>query len=486
MPVYTSYAGEIAQQLDDYRSKGQKEAKRHRPPSDALHMDQNETALQATAEKHLASEQRLFDQAHMDANHGLSETRQRTIEYQTKVDQLLSDDSIQGSIESEMAADRQTLVSASESTMRAEVELRAFRATNSITDEAVYPESTIWHFAVIAFLALIETVINAFFYENAQGLLGGFTVALGVAAINMAGAMILGIGFRYKNIPSIDKQIIGWLCLVLFIVFSLYCNALFATFRSEYQVLTDPTNAQQLRSAFALSAIEAKQIFFLNLQIADFMSFILFGIGILLSGFAFFKGYTLYDKYPGHQPLDQLVKKYRQEEIKAQELLREKVRNFLERRRGDVQSAIHEPAQISARIASRLGDLEKAQGMLRTQAQAIQRDFALVLNSYRQANTAIRATEPPKYFREIPELTKHVNISGTEAVIKDLQEAKKTITEISDKNQSALNEKLRTVQTNSSHILNKVYSDFVKDVSKEAEDRINRMTPTIHRADKTI
>lgn len=73
--------------------------------------------------------------------------------------------------------------------MKAEVDYRSFRAANAIMEQARYPDSHVMHFAIVLGLALLETVINAFFYENAQGLMGGFSVALGVAAVNMGGAM---------------------------------------------------------------------------------------------------------------------------------------------------------------------------------------------------------------------------------------------------------------------------------------------------------
>ena len=72
--------------------------------------------------------------------------------------------------------------------MRAEVDLRHFRAMHGIQEQAVYPDSLLWHVGVIAVLALSETLVNAVFYENAQGLLGGFVVALSVSAAHAAEA----------------------------------------------------------------------------------------------------------------------------------------------------------------------------------------------------------------------------------------------------------------------------------------------------------
>ena len=207
-----------------------------------------------------------------------------------------------------MADDRQDRVLLTESRMHAQVEWRHFRAKNGIAEEAHYPESHIWHFAIVAACALVETGVNSFFYENSQGLLGGFFVALAVAIVNLGGALALGMSFRFKNLRDTDKKIAGWLALFAFVALAIYCNALFASFRAEYQFVTDPSNASALRVAFTKATDSAGRVFTFQMHFGDLLSFILFGIGILLSSFAFYKGYTFDDRYPGYGKRDRAVK----------------------------------------------------------------------------------------------------------------------------------------------------------------------------------
>jgi len=482
MPVYTNYSGEIAARLDEYRVAGQKEAAAHRPPTDSLRPDQHEASLQSEAEKWLADEQRLFDSVLSDASKGLADVHQKLVDLKNQTEQLLSDTSLLGTINAEMAEERTPLVVATAKRMRAEVDLKHLRAENHIVNQAVYPESTILHYGIIAVLALVETVINAFFYENSQGLLGGFIVALSVALVNMSFALLFGSGFRWKNLKSLDSKIFGWSCFVAFTVLAIYCNALFAAFRSEYQILLDPTDPLQVRQGFAIAMGEAKLIFVGRMQIADLSSFVLFGIGMLISLFAFRKGYTIDDRYPGHGKLDRLVKELHQKEIELQEVLRQRVKNFLHHRRADAQAMLGEPAVLSGLAARRVAELSAGSTLLKNQTGAVQRDFSLVLNAYRAANTAIRATDPPAYFKHIPDLTTRTDSTGAEQYIDQLSKVQESIQHHRDTYQAALNTKLQTLQADSAVALKDTFNAFLHDVDTEAQESINRSVTVIHRA----
>lgn len=483
MPVYKNYGGEIVARLDEYRVAGQKEAAAHRPPSDSLRPDQHEASLQSEAERWLADEQRLFDSVLSDASKGLAEVLQKLGDLKNQTEQLLSDTSLLGAINAEMAEERTPLVVATANRMRAEVDLKHLRAENHIVNQAVYPESKILHFGIIAVLALVETVINAFFYENSQGLLGGFIVALSVAAVNMSFALMLGSGFRWKNLKSLDSKVFGWGCFVVFAILAIYCNALFAAFRSEYQILSDPTDPLQVRRGFAVALGEAKQIFVGRMRIADLSSFVLFGIGMLISLFAFRKGYTIDDRYPGHGKLDRLVKELHEKEIALQEVLRQRVKNYLHHRRADAQAMLGEPAVLSGLAARRIADLSAGSTLLKNQTSAVQRDFSLVLNTYRSANTAIRATDPPEYFKHIPDLTARTDSTGAEQYIDQLKKVQESIQCHRETYQAALNAKLQALQADSAVALKETFSAFLHDVDTEAQENINRSVTVIHRAE---
>jgi hypothetical protein len=480
--TFSHYSGQASAKLNDVIAKARQEAAQHRPPSDALRMDQNEVELQAEASTWIASERRLFEGVLTEASRSAHDLQQKLPDLEGRIQQVLSDTSLSSEAAAEMAGERAKLVAMTESRMRAEVDLRHFRVTNNITDQATYPESHIWHFAIIAALALAETAVNAVFYENAQGLLGGFTVALGVAIVNMAGALGLGAGFRYKNHSDPLRKFFGWACLPIFLLLTVYCNALFAAFRSEYQVLTDPTDPGQVRGAFRRAVEQAGQVFVFNMDFGDLMSFILFGVGVILSCIAFYKGYTFDDRYPGHGKKDRAVKAAKAAEMDSQSKLREQLKQFLQVRRRDVQALTREPTEIISVAGRQAAQLQQAYSTYNTQQDAIQRDFDLLLRTYRDANTAIRATEPPAYFSEIPTIKAQVDQATMTTVLSRLAGVSQAGTTLRDTYQEPLNRKLNDLQRDAATLLDTTFAAFVRSVEQDAEAEINKATVTVQRA----
>jgi hypothetical protein len=481
MPTYSSYSGELSTKLSNFRALGQKEGSKNRPAQDAAVPDQHEGGLRSEAESWLASEQRLYDTTLVETSKSATEAKQKVIELRSTIDQLLSDDSVRSAIDADLAGDRPALVKTTEQRLRAEAAYRYFRAHNNIHEEPRYPESIYWHFGVLAILGLIETLTNAFFYENSQGLLGGFFVALAIAALNMCTAMFLGYSFRYQNLIAIDKKVIGWFALVMFIFTTVLFNALFAAFRSEYQLVGDPSEFKEVGAAFQKAWPQAMLIFRMDMQFHDLWSFLLFGLGILLSIAAFWKGYTLDDKYPGHGHVDRELKKAVTAEHKYQDLLRQKVKDLLHHRRAAVQAAIHEPTTQNGMVARRIADLTHARGSLEAQAVAIDRDYNLVRDAYRQANVSIRSVPAPAYFSEKLELATRVDGSSAERVVRELTDVQNELTQLREMQQGPLNAKLKELQGDSTAILNGTFQAYLSEVRKEAEDNIARMTPAIQR-----
>ncbi|MBW6495492.1 MAG: hypothetical protein K0B16_13225 [Burkholderiaceae bacterium] len=481
MTTNKSYSGELAAKLADYRQRGQKEASKLRPAQDAAVPDQNESALRSEAEGWLSSEQRQFDTTLTELSRGVTEARQKAIELRGQVDQIVGDDSASSAIEAELAGDRPALVNVTEARLRAEVALKYFRAANDIHEEARYPDSKIHHVAVVLVLALIETVVNTFFYENSQGLLGGFFVALGITTLNIGFALLFGYWFRYQNLAAIDKKVAGWMAMAAFIFVTIFFNALFAAFRTEYQLVLDPSDFKELNAAFQRAWPEAMLIFRGDPQFRDLWSFVLFGMGVLLGILAFWKGYTADDKYPGHGDMDRDYKKASAEEAQQQNLVRQKVRELLHHRSATVQAALHEPSTQVGMLARRVAELTHARGSLQTQASAIQRDYSLVVDAYRSANNSVRSVPSPTYFSQPTLLSMSVDGKGADAVLAELAAVQQELKTMSDANREPLNERLKTQQQNSTKLLGTTLPDYFDAVRKDAEAAISQMTPTIHR-----
>lgn len=474
MAILKNYEAEIQSLQDAYIKRGHKEAASNRPPTDSTQLDQNESELFAKAEKHIVTELHLFSTVTNNANGSVQDLEQKTVSLKTKCDQLLGEGPLSTSVEMDLASDRNDLILVTEKQMLAELDWKYFRANHSITEQAVYPESFILHIAIILILAFLETIANAFFYENSQGLLGGFMVAVGVSVVNMGSALLFGFFFRHKNLRTPKDRVFGWACMILFVGSSLYCNALFASFRSQYQLLADPTNSLHVSEAFKIAALEANNIFILKMQFLDLMSFILFGFGLFLSIIAFYKGYTLDDKYPGYGKLDKRLKSARELKSEKQIAITGKIKELLVRKRGEVQSVINEPATLINMAAFRVSDLGSAISNLNSRVKNIQLDFAMVLQAYRKANVSVRVTPPPEYFVETPDLTEKIQDANCDTSLEQLNSIQVNLAQIREQNQEALNNKLQALEAESASVLTTLVPQFFVNVDEEVQFKITR------------
>lgn len=472
MTTVQNYSGQLAEQVQHYRSLGEHEASSHRPASNATHPDANETGLRSQAEGLIANEQSLFDAVVSGAHHAANDASSKLIELRSDIQQILADSTMTSQVQAELAGERKKLIDATAERIKSEVEWRAFRARNGITDLPNYPESQIFHWAIVLALILGETIINAVFYQNANGLIGGFVVAAAVAAINMGSAVILGNVFRRKNLKQNDQQVIGWLSLVFFIPLAIFCNALFAAFRSVYQLIEDPSDPLAVSLGFREAWSEAGRIFILDYKFSDFSSFILFTLGIILSVFAFWKGYTSDDPYPGHSRRDKALKRAKREEQEKQELVKQRVKDFLVNQRSRVQGFATQTGALISSLSSRVSALKSAESALLSNVQAIQREYSLVLDAYRQANLAVRGTEPPEYFNNFPDLTGGATATAAKSATQKLEETLQDLEALQGKHRDDLNAKLTSLQEQMAEVMTKMYDEFLISVEKDAQERV--------------
>lgn len=482
MAVLKTYDGQLAAKLNPYISRGRDEARKGRPPSSATAPDHNESELRSEAEGWLSSELTLFSGKLSDISKASADIKQRTREFEHTCDQLLQEDTAVGAVRAELAGIRPRLVNSARARIRAETEYNYFRETNLITEEANYPESKLWHFAMLALFALAEVMANAFFFENSEGLLGGFVVALGIAVVNIGTAMVLGLLFRHKNLASTPHRFFGWVMAALCVVLVLFCNALFASFRSAYQVVADPSDAAQLGAAFRSAWPQAMGIFKLDMAFRDHWSFLLFGIGLLLSGLAFWKGYTLEDPYPGYGRKDRTLKAAVAVEEQDVAAARMRVRDMFHQRRTAVQAALAEPAALDGLLLRRISELELERELTIARADAIRRDCATVVGAYRNANQAVSARPAPAYFRDPVELTTVVSLDAAEPLLVDMRQHAVVLKTLTKEKREPLNLKVNSYQASESEVLTGEISTWLSEIRTEAEKSVDAVSPHARRA----
>jgi len=473
MSTDSHYAGQLAVLSAKYRSKGRDEALQLRPPSTASELDGNESALLTEANGFLAQEFGLLDQERIKASRTLDSVEAQNAQVDATIDHLAADNTISGQLHAQIESERTQIRERIKNRVLLEVQFRHFRHKNEITEEPEEKGSLVFGLGIIFLFMIIETVANAFFYENSQGLLGGFIVALLVSALNIAVALVLGIMWRYKNLKDQDKKILGWSSLALFILLTLYCNALFSTFLSEYQILEDPTDPMQLRDAFLKASASAKDIFTLQLQIPDLASFLLFGFSTILAFFAFWKAYTLDDKYPGYGSIFRRMVEKRELEKETRAIIAAQAKSLLDSKKMELQKATNATTDMLNALSSCKAGLAGAYAVFKVKAESIQRDFEIVLNSYRTSNKAVRGAPAPEYFNTTPALFGTEYQDEYNRLIESINRLFDKISESRQTRTDQLNRKIMEVQSLSASFQREVLPKFFNEVEEEVKDDLD-------------
>jgi hypothetical protein len=479
------YAGELAlpTRLTSLSELGRDEAASNRPPTTALQLDRNEVAVVTDGQGFVAQAHQALMSVLTDSSRKAHELEQGIPELETRIRQTLSEPSVRNDALAELARDKAQLVGLAETRMRAHTDFKYFRELHHIKEEPSYPESYTWYWAILLSLWFGEAVANAAFYENAAGLLGGWFVALAVSAVNIGTALVLGMLFRFHNLRlPWYKRYGGWLCLPSFASISVYCNALFAAFRSEYQALVDPTDSSALRDAFRQAADQAREVFTGQFELGDFMSFILFAFGILLSFFAFYKGMNFDDKYPGQGKLHRKYRQDRASEEGEYERVRGRLRSFLDMKREALVSLGRQVSGVIRDTGVHAAHLQRTWAAYRTQEDLICQDCTRALQTYRYANAAVRPTPAPPYFAEYPDIRRVIDEKMAADILNRLGAARREAQGLLEKYQSDLNVKANSLQSEIAYLLDRGFADFLTDVERQAQNRINRMTGTVQAA----
>lgn len=177
-------------------------------------------------------------------------------------------------------------------------ELQDFKQRHHLRRAARYPEfgKKIVFGGVVAVLFLIESLANASFLSSGHelGLLGAYTVAFGISALNLLPAFfIFGPMSRRLSHSERGQQGLAGLCTAFYLLFAVVLNLGVAHYREVSGALLGNAGA---------AVVERMQSAPFGLQEAE--SWLLFGMGLLFSLGAFFDGRKFDDAYPGYGETD--------------------------------------------------------------------------------------------------------------------------------------------------------------------------------------
>ena len=475
-----SYGGEIGRRLPEIEKAARMAGAQNRPPTNETSPDETEASIAKDATQYITEATIVFDRAAADAQRQAQESIQGGVVLEANLGPLLHNESAAALAQQLLAAQHGELVRLKAAELRVLASLNGFKKEHRIEREPIYPPDQLHHYALIFLLAVGGVVLNAVFFQNDAGLVGGAMVALGVSVVNVGGALLLGHFFTYKNHASPPWRSFGWAMMVIFVVWTIFVNGVTSAFRHYYGLLDDPS-AAATGAAFIDASRDAVSIFTLNSPFRDFMSFILFFVGCGLAAFAFNKGYRADDVYPGYGPKHRIWQKaYDAWEPRVQ-AIRSELHAALGKARSDLLAARSTLLSNASRLSQTRSTLTIATTSCAAEISQIVADFRHLRGAYRKVNTTVRAIPAPAYFAEdsLPFVTIHDGQRAVALVTVDAAEAEYQRMKATYLDRIA--EKIAHLAIEAAEVEAKVMKPFLRDVILGAEEEIGRgvhVTPT--------
>ncbi len=266
-----------------------------------------------------------------------------------------------------------------------------FVASNKLDREPDYPDSHIFHWALVIVAILAESLANSYFFAKGSdfGLLGGTFQALLISAANIGTALMIGVyATPYVNHIKPARRLAAAGGVSAYSLVVVVFNLATAHYRAQLEL--DPFNA--LVKAIP-SLLEDP------FGVRNYDAWVLFIIGLLFATFALIKGYTSDDPYPGYGKVDRAYKAARDEYDEAKQGLK-----------NEINAVIDEKAVELDRLVRHLRRNAQRYGALITQSETFLQEFAhyadfaeesanTLLREFRDHNANVRADKPPPYFK---------------------------------------------------------------------------------------
>lgn len=270
--------------------------------------------------------------------------------------------------------------------------LEEFKKANGLTRPVHEAKTGIAFWGFVIGAVVVEAGFNSVLLRvnDDYGFLGGVTIAFVIASINVFIATMFGkYAYRYVNHIKLVPRLFGWGATLLYLTIAVSLNLVGAHYRDVKGM-----GATEPGVAAIKSFVESP------FSIHDFMSGLLFVLGMAASILAFIVGYRSDDEYPGYGRVGREHQRIQEEysegvEDAQSELasirdtvteLAQSLRDALAKDRREYQSAILSRNSLIANFGQQHPHLETAGNRL--------------LQIYRSANQAARTEAPPAHFQE--------------------------------------------------------------------------------------
>lgn len=266
-----------------------------------------------------------------------------------------------------------------------------YRIRNRLERPAKEFEGWLKALSLLVIVIAIEAGINSYLFSkgNEFGLLGGILAATLVSLVNVGMSFMLGYMSRYMHHRSIVLKFGGFCVLFLWLAAAGTLNLAVAHFRDGLEAGLEWTLAAQ----GAVPQMLAKPV-----ELASIESWILFGIGGLISVISYRKGWHTDDPYPGYGPVQRQLMKAR-DSYEAE--LKNALYDLQERRDVAIEELQDANEQVRSGISEAIDALfgQSTLGAhLKTFLEQCDVKAAHLLAIYRDANRAARTTPMPKSF----------------------------------------------------------------------------------------
>lgn len=269
--------------------------------------------------------------------------------------------------------------------------LSEFRERHRLKRIARVPGRRWTSFGLLFLLVAFESLLNGVFFAKGSefGLAGGIGIAIGISIFNVLFSFALGLWpARWINIRYWSLRIPAALITLAGIAGIILLHAFAAHYRDAVASVGEPKAlGEAIRTLLSSPAI-----------LADINSYYLFGLGLLFSFSAFYKGYLMDDPYPFYGKMYRAAADAREDysDVHADlfDDLEETKDGTIKLLSDGITRIPHFPQQAANIRAQRSALVQSFRGYETSVVTAVNQ----LLAAYRDENRRSRTAEVPRYF----------------------------------------------------------------------------------------
>lgn len=342
--------------------------------------------------------------------------------------------------------------------------LNMFKSLNGLFREPQYPESKIFHWALVVLFLAVESIANAYFFSQAStlGLLGGAMQAIFISLVNIGTALIVGIFilpnvYHKRKINNYKAYILSSIYWAVITVFNLGT--------AHYRAAIDIDASRAL-------TIAVKNLIENPVGIESYDAWVLFLVGMIFVFIAMMKGLLSDDRYPEFgsrgRAYEEAKNRWDQEKREAFN----ETRKAYERIEKKVPEMISVTRDKILRFKASIRDSERLTDIFNEYGDHMEGVLNILLSAYRSSYRGARAgVSLPNSFDNkyiIDENTKHLSPPD----LSDAEEKAKEYESKADALESEIDNLMTALHDDYQKILEK-WSVYLDDVISAAERELN-------------